>query len=107
MAQADYIRLYATLSSQSAADSSSLLQTHHVMRCRPEILVECLTPDFRGDMEAVRHLAGSGLDVFAHNIETVASLQVQVTCSVSNACLSTFIGNVLHHWVLSASSLAV
>ena len=43
---------------------------------RPEILVECLTPDFRGDLTAVRHLANSGLDVFAHNIETVASLQV-------------------------------
>ena len=38
--------------------------------------MECLTPDFRGDMTAVRHLARSGLDVFAHNIETVAGLQV-------------------------------
>ncbi len=38
--------------------------------------MECLTPDFRGDMDAVRHLAASGLDVFAHNIETVHSLQV-------------------------------
>lgn len=43
---------------------------------RPDILVECLTPDFRGDLEAVRHLARSGLDVFAHNVETVDSLQV-------------------------------
>ncbi|DBA80274.1 TPA: Lipoyl synthase, chloroplastic [Trebouxia sp. C0005] len=45
---------------------------------KPEILVECLTPDFRGDMTAVRHLAQSGLDVFAHNIETVAGLQKRV-----------------------------
>ncbi|KAL3136502.1 Lipoyl synthase, chloroplastic [Trebouxia sp. C0009 RCD-2024] len=45
---------------------------------KPEILVECLTPDFRGDMEAVRNLAQSGLDVFAHNIETVAGLQKRV-----------------------------
>ncbi|KAL6768722.1 LAS2 [Auxenochlorella protothecoides x Auxenochlorella symbiontica] len=45
---------------------------------RPDILVECLTPDFRGDLGAVRHLARSGLDVFAHNIETVASLQRRV-----------------------------
>lgn len=45
---------------------------------RPDIIVECLTPDFRGDMGAVRHLARSGLDVFAHNIETVASLQDRV-----------------------------
>ena len=40
-------------------------------------MVECLTPDFRGDLAAVRHLAASGLDVFAHNIETVDRLQVQ------------------------------
>lgn len=32
----------------------------------------------RGDLGAVRHLARSGLDVFAHNIETVASLQRRV-----------------------------
>ena len=43
-----------------------------------DILVECLTPDFRGDMEAVRLLAESGLDVFAHNIETVERLQRRV-----------------------------
>ena len=41
-------------------------------------MVECLTPDFRGDLAAVRHLAASGLDVFAHNIETVDRLQVRV-----------------------------
>ncbi len=38
---------------------------------RPDILVECLTPDFRGDLGAVKHLASSGLDVYAHNVETV------------------------------------
>ena len=43
---------------------------------RPQTLVECLTPDFRGDLAAVRRLAASGLDVFAHNLETVARLQV-------------------------------
>ncbi|EEC79513.1 hypothetical protein OsI_20590 [Oryza sativa Indica Group] len=42
---------------------------------KPGILVECLTSDFRGDLEAVSSLASSGLDVFAHNIETVRSLQ--------------------------------
>lgn len=45
---------------------------------RPDILVECLTPDFRGDLNAVRHLSRSGLDVFAHNIETVEPLQRRV-----------------------------
>jgi hypothetical protein len=42
---------------------------------KPGILVECLTSDFRGDMGAVSSLAKSGLDVYAHNIETVRSLQ--------------------------------
>ncbi|KAL4518175.1 hypothetical protein Ndes2526A_g01376 [Nannochloris sp. 'desiccata'] len=45
---------------------------------RPDILVECLTPDFQGDLNSVRHLASSGLDVFAHNIETVEPLQRRV-----------------------------
>ncbi|CEO97723.1 hypothetical protein PBRA_005837 [Plasmodiophora brassicae] len=33
--------------------------------------VECLTPDFSGVADRVEHVAKSGLDVFAHNIETV------------------------------------
>jgi len=45
---------------------------------RPDILVECLTPDFQGNVEHVRHLARSGLDVFAHNVETVEALQRRV-----------------------------
>ncbi|KAA0722358.1 Lipoyl synthase, mitochondrial [Triplophysa tibetana] len=39
------------------------------------ILVECLTPDFRGDLAAVEKVALSGLDVYAHNVETVRELQ--------------------------------
>ncbi|XP_015886763.3 lipoyl synthase, chloroplastic [Ziziphus jujuba] len=42
---------------------------------KPEIMVECLTSDFRGDLNAVDVLVHSGLDVFAHNIETVKRLQ--------------------------------
>ncbi|XP_005093392.1 lipoyl synthase, mitochondrial [Aplysia californica] len=42
------------------------------------ILVECLTPDFRGDMEAVTVVADSGLDVYAHNVETVEAMQWMV-----------------------------
>uniref|UniRef100_A0A672MT77 Lipoyl synthase, mitochondrial n=1 Tax=Sinocyclocheilus grahami TaxID=75366 RepID=A0A672MT77_SINGR len=44
----------------------------------PEILVECLTPDFRGDLSAVEKIALSGLDVYAHNVETVRDLQRHV-----------------------------
>lgn len=42
---------------------------------KPEIMIECLTSDFRGDLNAVSTLVNSGLDVFAHNVETVRRLQ--------------------------------
>lgn len=41
----------------------------------PHILVECLTGDFRGDRRWIEMMANSGLDVYAHNVETVESLQ--------------------------------
>uniref|UniRef100_A0A8D0FYK8 lipoyl synthase n=1 Tax=Strix occidentalis caurina TaxID=311401 RepID=A0A8D0FYK8_STROC len=43
-----------------------------------KILVECLTPDFRGDFKAVEKVVLSGLDVYAHNVETVPELQRKV-----------------------------
>ena len=39
------------------------------------ILVEALTPDFRGEDRLIDMVALSGLDVFAHNVETVPELQ--------------------------------
>lgn len=42
------------------------------------ILVEALTPDFRGDLKLVENVATSGLDVYAHNVETVERLQRRV-----------------------------
>ncbi|MBN3326110.1 LIAS protein, partial [Atractosteus spatula] len=47
----------------------------HLKERNPQILVECLTPDFRGDLQAVEKVALSGLDVYAHNVETVRELQ--------------------------------
>lgn len=44
----------------------------------PHILVEALTGDFMGDLEAVAHVAKSGLDVYAHNIETTEELTPMV-----------------------------
>jgi len=46
-----------------------------IKKYSPSIYVECLTPDFAGDMSCVEEVAASGLDVYAHNIETVQSLQ--------------------------------
>ncbi|KAJ3558037.1 hypothetical protein NM688_g1146 [Phlebia brevispora] len=40
----------------------------------PQILVEALTGDFAGNMDLVALVAKSGLDVYAHNIETVEEL---------------------------------
>ncbi|CAH6722397.1 lipoyl synthase, mitochondrial [[Candida] jaroonii] len=40
----------------------------------PQILVEVLGGDFRGDLDMVNILAKSGLDVYAHNLETVEAL---------------------------------
>lgn len=40
----------------------------------PAMLVEALSGDYAGDMEMVKVVATSGLDVFAHNIETVEDL---------------------------------
>lgn len=47
---------------------------------KPEMLVECLVSDFRGDLNAVKTLALSGLDVYAHNVETVERLQKVSSC---------------------------
>ena len=44
-------------------------QTNH------RLLVEALVPDFAGNTEAIKHVAESGLDVYAHNIETVSREQ--------------------------------
>ncbi|KAJ6291395.1 hypothetical protein OIU76_023463 [Salix suchowensis] len=56
--------------------SGHFAQTVRAMKeLKPEIMVECLTSDFRGDLKAVDTLVHSGLDVFAHNVETVKRLQ--------------------------------
>lgn len=41
---------------------------------KPGIFVECLTGDFQGNIGDANTVASSGLDVFAHNIETVERL---------------------------------
>ncbi|KAK7701869.1 hypothetical protein SLS64_010003 [Diaporthe eres] len=41
---------------------------------KPTLLVEALTGDFRGDLDMVKVVAESGLDVYAHNVETVEGL---------------------------------
>ncbi|KAL1507655.1 hypothetical protein AB1Y20_007272 [Prymnesium parvum] len=47
---------------------------------KPSMRIECLTPDFNGrsGLDGVALVARSGLDVYAHNIETVERLQKTV-----------------------------
>jgi len=57
------------------AGASHISATIRALKTRKStLLVECLSPDFAGDTEAVAQVAKSGLDVFAHNIETVERL---------------------------------
>lgn len=49
-----------------------------VKRLQPELIVEILTPDFRGDQDCVNIVVDSKPDVFAHNVETVKSLHKKV-----------------------------
>lgn len=49
-----------------------------VRELNPDIKVELLTGDYRGDFNALDHLLVSPPDVFAHNIETVERLSPRV-----------------------------
>lgn len=75
---------YVVLTSVDRDDLSDGGSTHfaetvkELKQRNPKVLVECLTPDFRGDLDAVERVAKSGLDVFAHNVETVERLQIFV-----------------------------
>ena len=46
----------------------------HLKREMSSIMIEVLAPDFRGNLDHVSTVVNSGLDVFAHNIETVERL---------------------------------
>uniref|UniRef100_M4BVM0 Lipoyl synthase, mitochondrial n=1 Tax=Hyaloperonospora arabidopsidis (strain Emoy2) TaxID=559515 RepID=M4BVM0_HYAAE len=59
--------------------ASHFAKTVRTLRAKlPKILIECLTPDFQGQNELIDRVATSGLDVFAHNLETVERLQRRV-----------------------------
>ncbi|KAI3378721.1 hypothetical protein SNEBB_006575 [Seison nebaliae] len=71
---------YIVLTSVTRDDLKDFGSNHFVKtiqsikRYKPEIKVECLTPDFNGNESSIKEVVNSGLDVFAHNIETVKSL---------------------------------
>ena len=47
----------------------------HLKRCEPDLVVESLVGDFGGDRAAIDTVVASRVDVYGHNIETVARLQ--------------------------------
>ncbi len=49
-----------------------------VRQALPAARIEVLTPDFRGDLDAVARVLDAGPDVFNHNMETVARLYRRV-----------------------------
>lgn len=55
------------------ADTVTLLKS-----LNPKLKVEALVSDFQGNTDCVRTVVESGLDVYAHNIETVERLQGRV-----------------------------
>ena len=48
------------------------------------LLVEALVPDFGGNEDAIKPVAASGLDVYAHNIETVSFFLVASLLGVAS-----------------------
>ncbi|KAI9502366.1 hypothetical protein GGI25_004759 [Coemansia spiralis] len=57
----------------------------------PQMMIECLTPDFLGRAALIEPVAHSGLDVYAHNIETVEALQRMVRDHRANYAQSMFV----------------
>ena len=47
-------------------------------KTKKNLIVEALTPDFRGVLPLITNVATSGLDVYAHNVETVERLTPRV-----------------------------
>ncbi|GKY91369.1 hypothetical protein MPSEU_000109100 [Mayamaea pseudoterrestris] len=73
----DYI-VMTSVDRDDIADGGAQHFAHTVQllkQLKPDILVECLVSDFGGNLQSVDILATSGLDVYAHNVETVERLQ--------------------------------
>jgi lipoic acid synthetase len=64
------------LPDQGAGHFSRTIRT--IKKLDSHVIVEVLTPDFRGDLELVENLVKAKPDVFAHNVETVEGLQKRV-----------------------------
>ncbi|KAJ2781734.1 hypothetical protein H4R18_002693 [Coemansia javaensis] len=88
---------YVVLTSVDRDDLADFGSAHFAATVReiraraPQMMIECLTPDFQGRAELIEPVAQSGLDVYAHNIETVESLQGAVRDYRANYKQSLFV----------------
>jgi lipoyl synthase len=64
--------LFVDLEDNGAEHFAKTVQ--EIRKRKPEMLIECLTGDFAGKREYALRVASSGLNVYAHNIETVERL---------------------------------
>ena len=65
--------LNATTTANNSTSSAGNYDDHG-----KKLIVEALTPDFRGQLDLITLVATSGLDVYAHNVETVQRLTPRV-----------------------------
>ena len=71
---------YVVLTSVDRDDLEDLGSSHFgqciiaIKKNDPEIIVEALTPDFNGKKECIEKIVDAGVDVYAHNLETVERL---------------------------------
>ncbi len=54
------------------------MTTKEIKRINPETTVEVLIPDFKGEIDALRKVIDSGIDVLSHNVETIPRLYPRV-----------------------------
>ena len=75
---------YAVLTSVNRDDLEDGGASHfaecinEIKKAYPEMIVEVLIPDFRGDVEALKKIVEAKPEVISHNIETVERLQRKV-----------------------------
>jgi lipoic acid synthetase len=68
------------------ADGGAAHWAETIRRCKaaaPEMTLEVLTGDFKGDTDAVDTVLAAGPDVYAHNLETVPRLSRRVRVQAS------------------------
>lgn len=79
--------------------ASIFVETIKELRKRDqEVKVEFLIPDLRGNEEAIKSILDSGVDVLAHNVETVGRLHKRVRGAMPKLARSLGVLNFAHRY---------